>query len=95
MGASHNLKIKGIDEAHASVYVDDNPVRCFSVNLDMGIDRMHSATIGLVTVPDVDIEAMITYRYTPDTIEAALKLVETELKRNNKDVFGKLVGYFE
>lgn len=81
----HKLKVDGIDLAHAHIYLDDKPIRAREVKIDMGVDRIHSATIKMETlsVPDVDIEAFITFGFTPETVDQAIGVINSALKNGD------------
>lgn len=82
---AHKLKVDGIDLEHAQIYLDDKPIRAREVKIDMGVDRIHSATIKMETlsVPDVDIEAFITFEFTPETVDQAIEIIRSALKSDD------------
>lgn len=82
---AHKLKVDGMDLAHAHITLDDKPIRAREVKIDMGIDRIHSATIEMETlsVPDVDIEAFITFGFTPETVDQAIEIIRSALKADD------------
>ena len=82
---AHKLKVDGIDLAHAQIYLDDKPIRARELKIDMGVDRIHAATIEMETlsVPDVDIEAFITFGFTPETVDQAIGVINSALKNGD------------
>ena len=98
---AHKLKVDGMDLAHAQIYLDDKPIRARELKIDMGVDRIHAATIEMetVSVPDVDIEALITFGFTPETVEQAIEIIRSALKSDDfekkQKVLKKLVELVE
>ena len=80
---AHKLKVDGIDLEHAQIYLDDKPIRAREVKIDMGVDRLHSATIEVNGVPDIDIEAYVTLDFTPETVEQAIAIIKSKLKNSD------------
>lgn len=80
---THKLKVEGIDLGHAKISIDNVPMRCRAVNVDMAVDQIHSTKIVMESVPEIDIETWVTFEFTPQTIEQALKVVESALKNGN------------
>ena len=77
----HRLKVEGMDLGRAKVSIDDKSFRCSAVNVDMRVDQIHSATIELNCVPDIDIQAFITFGFTPDTVEQAVAVLRSALDK--------------
>ena len=98
---AHKLKVDGMDLAHAQIYLDDKPIRAREVKIDMGVDRIHAATIEMETlsVPDVDIEALITFSFTPETVDQAIGVLDSALKNGDypeqKEILKKLASVIE
>lgn len=77
----HRLKVEGMDLGHAKVSIDDKSFPCRAVNVDMRVDQIHSATVELDCAPDIDIEAFITFGFTPDTVKQAVAVLRSELDK--------------
>jgi hypothetical protein len=98
---AHKLKVDGMDLAHAQIYLDDKPIRARAVKIDMGVDRIHAATIKMETlsVPDVDIEAFITFEFTPETVDQAIGVINSALKNGDypeqAEILKKLTSVIE
>lgn len=98
---AHKLKVDGMDLAHAHIYLDDKPIIAREVKIDMGVDRIHAATIEMETlsVPDIDIEAFITFGFTPETVDQAIAVLKSAFRNNdyakNRDLICKLEEMIE
>ena len=94
---THKLKVDGTDLAHANIYLDDKPIQVRELNIDMGVDSIHSATIEMetLTVPDVDIDSFITFGFTPATVEQALGVIRSVFKNDSYDTQRHVVNELE
>lgn len=94
---AHKLKVDGMDLAHAHIYLDDKPIKARELKIDIGVGRIHSATIEMeaLTVPDVDIDSFITFGFTPETIEQALGVIRSVFKNNSIDTQKHVVNELE
>lgn len=97
----HKLKVNGIDLAHAKISVDDVPMRCSALKVDMAVGQIHSATIEMetLTVPEIEIDSWVTLGFTPETVEQAIAVLKSAFKNNdyakNRDLIRKLEKMIE
>ena len=84
---AHKLKVNGIDLAHANISVDDVPMKCSALKVDMAVDQIHSATIEMETlaVPEIEIDSWVTFGFTPETVEQAIAVLKSAFKNNDYD----------
>lgn len=94
---AHKLKVDGMDLAHAHITLDDKPIKARELKIDMGVDRIHSATIEMETlsVPEVDIESFITFGFTPETVEQALGVIRSAFKNDSYDTQKNIIRELE
>ena len=91
----HKLKVTGMDLNHTKVNIDGNDMKCRSVVVDMGLDHIHSATIELDCVPEIDADSWITYGFTPETVEQAIGVIKSKLKNGDYDEKRQLIVELE
>jgi hypothetical protein len=84
----HRLKIESMDIGHARVSIDDTVVRASKVDVHMEVDSMHQAEITLLGEPEMDIDSLITFDFSPKTVRRAVDVLKVALKR--KDVIARL-----
>ena len=94
---AHKLKVDGTDLAHANITLDDKPIKARELKIDMGVGRIHSATIEMETlsVPEVDIESFITFGFTPETVEQALGVIRSVFKNDSYDTQKNIIRELE
>lgn len=81
---SHKVKIDGIDLGHAKIFIDGVQIPCRAINVDMAVDQAHSTTVTMenLLVPDIEIDSLVTFDFTPQTVEQALAVIKSTL--NNR-----------
>lgn len=84
----HRLKIEPMDIGHARVSIDDTVVRASKVDVHMEVGSKHQAKITLVGEPEIEIDSLITFDFSPKTVKRAVDVLKVALKR--KDVIARL-----
>lgn len=79
----HKIKIEPIDDGHAKVYIDGNPVSCTKVDVHMEVGCMHQTDIRMNGEPDLEYDSLVTYDFTPKTVECAVKVLKAALLKND------------
>lgn len=79
----HRLKIEPMDIGHARVSIDDTVVRASKVDVHMEVGSMHQAEITLLGEPEMDIDSLITFDFSPKTVKRAVDVLKIALKRND------------
>jgi len=79
----HRLKIEPLDIGHARVSIDDTAIRATKVDVHMEVGSAHSAEISLIGEPEMEIDSLITFDFSPKTVKKAVDVLKIALKRND------------
>lgn len=79
----HRLKIEPLDIGHAKVSIDDTVIRATKVDVHMEVGSAHSAEISLIGEPEMEIDSLITFDFSPKTVKKAVDVLKIALKRND------------
>lgn len=79
----HRLKIEPMDIGHARVSIDDTVVRASKVDVHMEVGSMHQAEITLLGQPEMEIDSLITFDFSPKTVKRAVDVLKIALRRND------------
>lgn len=79
----HKLKIEPLDIGHAKVYVDGNPISCSKVDVHMEVGCMHTTDITMCGEPELEYDSLVTYEFTPKTVECAVKVLKAALQKKD------------
>lgn len=83
----HHVKIEPIDVGHYKVFVDNKPVRARKVDVSIDVESIPSVDIDLVSGPEMEVDGLVTFGYTPKTIKGAVDLLKAALNRNDLSAF--------
>ena len=83
----HKVEVKQTQDGKYSVKVDEKAVSARSVDIHMDVESMPGIDIGLVGEPDLEVEGLVTFEYTPKTIHGAVKLLKAALLKDNFEAF--------
>lgn len=84
---THKITIKPIGEGAYKVLVDEQRVKARSINLHMDMESTPEIDIGLVGEPEMDVEGLVQFDYTPKTVMSAAKLIKAALIKNDITAF--------
>ena len=84
---THKITIRPIGEGQYYVQVDDKEMLSRSINLHMDRDSVPEVDIELIGEPNVDVEGLVQFDYTPKTIVHAADVIRAGLKRNDITAF--------
>ena len=83
----HHVKIEPIDVGHYKVSVDNKPMRARKVDVSIDVESIPSVDIDLVSEPEMEVDGLVTFGYTPKTIKGAVDLLKAALNRNDLGAF--------
>ena len=84
---THKITIKPFGEGAYTVHVDDKKVRARSVDVHMETCNLPEVDIGLVGEPDLEVEGLVQFDYTPKTIGHAANVIKAALMKNDLTAF--------
>ena len=83
----HHVKIEQLDIGHYKVFVDNKPMRARKVDVSIDVESIPSVDIDLVSEPEMEVDGLVTFGYTPKTIKGAVDLLKAALNRNDLSAF--------
>ena len=84
---THKITIKPFGDGAYTVDVDEKRLRARSVNVHMDRESIPEVDIGLIGEPDMELEGMVQFDYTPKTIVHAADVIRAGLKKNDITAF--------
>ena len=84
----HKVKIESFNSgANAHVYVDDKNIKASAVDVHMEVSCMPQTDISIVSEPELEIDSLVTYDFTPKTYKMAMEVLKAGLKKNDLVAF--------
>lgn len=84
---THKVVIRPMGEGRYYVQVDDKMMIARSVDVHMDRESVPEIDLELVGEPDLEVEGLVQFDYTPKTIVKAANLIRAELLNNNITAF--------
>lgn len=84
----HKVKVVSIDEKSEQVFIDDKEMHGVT-GLDIHLEPqcIPQTDIKLRSEPDVEIESLVTFEFTPKTYKMAMELLRVGLRKNDLTAF--------
>ncbi len=84
---THKITIKPIGEGQYYVQVDGKEMLSRSINLHMDRESVPEVDIELIGEPDIEVEGLVQYDFTPRTVKSATNLLKAALIKNDITAF--------
>lgn len=80
----HKVKIASFNNgANAHVYVDDKNIKASAVDVHMEVSCVPQTDITIYSEPDLEIDSLVTFDFTPKTYKMAMEVLKAGLKKND------------
>ena len=84
----HKVKIESFNNgANAHVYVDDTKVKASAVDVHMEVSCVPQTDITICSEPELEIDSLVTFDFTPKTYKMAVEVLKAGLKKNELVAF--------
>lgn len=83
----HKMKIEPKGEGQYYVQVDGREMNARSLTLHMDRESVPDMEIELVGEPDIEVEGLVQYDFTPRTVKSATNLLKAALIKNDITAF--------
>lgn len=83
----HKVVIRPMKEGRYYIQVDDKMMMARSVDVHMDRESIPEIDLELIGEPDIEMEGMVQFSYTPKTITEATNLIKAGLLRNDITAF--------
>ena len=84
----HKVKIESFNNgANAHVYVDEKPLKASAVDVHMEVRCMPQTDITVCSEPELEIDSLVTFDFTPKTYKMAMEVLKAGLKKNDLVAF--------
>ena len=83
----HKVVIRPITGNRYYIKIDGNEMLAKSVDLHMDTDSVPAVDIELVGEPDIDVEGLVTFEFTPKTIIGASNVLKAALMKKSLEAF--------
>lgn len=80
---THKVLIRPMDEGWYYIQVDDKMMMARSVDIHMDRESIPEVDLELIGEPDLEVEGLVEFDYTPKTIVHAANLIKAGLMKNN------------
>lgn len=80
----HKVKVESFNNgANAHVYVDDKNIKASAVDVHMEVSCVPQTDITICSEPDLEIDSLVTFDFTPKTYKMAMEVLKAGLKKND------------
>lgn len=84
---THKITIKPLGGERYKVKVDEKDMFATSVDLHMDVSNVPEVDIGLVGEPDMEVDGLVQFDFTPRTVKSATNLLKAALIKNDITAF--------
>lgn len=90
----HKVSIKnktGDSYFPTCIFIDKHPIKAVSVNFNQSVDTVPTCEIEIRALPDIEALADIQFRFTPQTIQEATKILRHSIMMD-KDLYNAFIA---
>ena len=80
---THKVKVEPLGEGAYRVFIDGQKIRAKSIDLHMSAETIPEIDVGIVGEPELEVEGLVQFDYTPKTIKHAVNLLKAALEKND------------
>ena len=79
----HKIRVESFDPGHSRICVDDKPIQATKIDVHMEVDCVSEADITLRGEPEMEVEGLVTYNFTPKTVKCAVEVLKAALIKDD------------
>lgn len=84
----HKVKIESFNSgANAHVYVDDKNIKASALDVHMEVSCVPQTDITICSEPELEIDSLVTFDFTPKTYKMAMEVLKAGIKKNDLVAF--------